>query len=100
MLLSIYVCYCFPWMNILYMTWYLSVNELLRFSLAKMRDAKRLISGSSIGPLLSMIPTSNPLCCLFIQWIITVNPHVIWSVFILPTRGSKLNTLPTCGNFR
>lgn len=49
------------------MTQFLSVNELLRFSLAKMRNVKSLISGSSIGPILSMIPTSNPLCCLFIQ---------------------------------
>ena len=49
------------------MTQFLYANELLRLSLAQMRNVRRLISGSSIGPLLSMIPTSNPLCCLFIQ---------------------------------
>ena len=27
---------------------------------------------------------------------ITVNPHVVWLIFILPTRDLKLNTLPTC----
>ena len=31
----------------------------------------------------------------FKLWEITVNVSVIWSVFTLPTRGLKLNTLPT-----
>ena len=33
---------------------------------------------------------------LFIYGIITVNPLEVWPVYALPTRGSKLITLPTC----